>query len=94
MTHVETIEKENIQNQVHFVHDEVLTSKEARDERKGKLEQAMRLGNAFKGKIKIVFATEEGDKVVETTVWASTDSGIQLKGGVFIPVHAIREVIL
>ena len=88
------IKKEDIKDKVHFVHAEVLNTDEARQERKRRLENAMRLGNGYKGKITIVFATDEGDLAVETTVWATTDSGVQLKGDVHIPIHSIREVII
>jgi hypothetical protein len=90
----EKINKENIKEQVRFVHADVLSTRQERDERKRKLEQAMLLGNSYKGKIKIIFSTEEGDREVETTVWATTDSSVQLKGDVSIPIHAIRDVVI
>lgn len=88
------IKKEDIKGKVRFPHDDVLTKSEEQVERKRKLEKAMLLGNGFKGKIRIVFVTEDGDRMVETTVWATTDSSVQLKGDVSIPIHAIRDVIL
>lgn len=89
-----TINKEDIKGKVRFPTADALSTKEAREERKKKLEKAMLLGNGYKGKIKIIFNTEEGERMVETTVWATTDSTIQLKGDVSIPIHAIRDVIL
>ncbi|MDX5320304.1 MAG: hypothetical protein LPK45_04405 [Bacteroidota bacterium] len=88
------INKEEIKGKVRFPNQEVLRSSQEIEDRKKKLERAMLLGNGYKGKIKIVFGTEEGDRVVETTVWATTESNIQLKGDVLIPIHAIKEVIL
>lgn len=94
MTEALEIKKEDIEAQVHFAAAEVLVTKEAREKRIHDLEQAMLLGNAYKGKIKIVFATTEGPRFVETTVWAATEKNIALKGDVIIPVHSIIEVIL
>ena len=88
------INKEEIKGKVRFPTADVLATKEAREERKKKLDNAMLLGNGYKGKIKIIFHTDEGERMVETTVWATTDSTIQLKGDVSIPIHAIRDVIL
>lgn len=88
------INKEEIKGKVRFPHSDVLSTNQAKDERKKKLEKAMLLGNGYKGKIKIVFATEDGERFVETTVWATTDTTVQLKGDVSIPIHAIRDVIL
>jgi len=88
------INKEEIKGRVRFPSTDVLTTNEQREARKNKLDKAMLLGNGYKGKIKIIFGTEEGDRVVETTVWATTDSTIQLKGDVSIPIQAIRDVII
>lgn len=88
------INKEDIKGKVRFPNSDVLMTHEDRSERKRKLDRAMLLGNGFKGKIKIVFVTDQGDRMVETTVWATTDSSVQLKGDVSIPIHAIRDVIL
>lgn len=79
---------------VHFPQSDVLIRPEDMLERFKRLERAMLLGNAYKGKTRIIFNTDDGDRVVETTVWATTERSIQLKGGVSIPVRAIREVIL
>lgn len=89
-----TINKEEIKGNVRFPGSDVLSSREEREERKKKLDKAMLLGNGYKGKIKIIFETEDGQRAVETTVWATTDTTIQLKGDVSIPIHAIRDVIL
>lgn len=94
MTGILLVEKEQLKDNVSFVQNEVLKTKEEQEARRKNLEKAMVLGNSYKGKIRIVFATEEGDRAVETTVWAATEHMIQLKGGVSIPVRAIKQVII
>ena len=61
-------------------------------ELRNKLENAMRLGNAFKSKATIVFQAEDGPKRVETTVWNVTENFIQLKNNIFIPVKSLLDV--
>jgi hypothetical protein len=56
------------------------------------LERATALGNVEHNKIKITFEDSEGLKQVETTIWATTDKRIILKGGVVIPIIRIHEV--
>lgn len=88
------INKEDIKDKVNFVQNDKLRNNETRSQLQKRLEDAMRLGNAYKGKITIVFATDEGDRAVETTVWAATENVVQLKGDVQIPIHSIKEVII
>ncbi len=59
-----------------------------------KLFRAMLLGNGFRNKVKIYFTTTEGERMVETTVWAFTERFVILKGNIFIPVEAISNVAL
>lgn len=59
---------------------------------KEKLYEAMRLGNTFRGKTRIIFQDDEGLKQVETTVWATGASYIALKGGVWLPINRIVDV--
>ncbi|ADY52298.1 hypothetical protein Pedsa_1741 [Pseudopedobacter saltans DSM 12145] len=59
---------------------------------RGKLENALKLGNAFKSKANIVFNTTEGPKRVETTVWNVTPDYLELKGGVLISTHSLLEI--
>ncbi|HTO16903.1 MAG TPA: hypothetical protein VLZ83_14135 [Edaphocola sp.] len=61
-------------------------------ELKKDLEYAVRLGNEFKGKTIITFQTSEGPKTVVTTVWSLTESNIQLKGGIILPLSSIIMV--
>lgn len=91
MSDFDLIEKEDVPN-YHCVTYEVLDSKEAREERKAELGKAMILGNSEHVKFKIFFTTTDGIKEVETTVWATTDDAITLKGGVVIPIAAINKI--
>jgi len=59
------------------------------------MEQLMRaiaLGNTYRKKVNITFATKDGLKTVRTTVWASTRTRLLLKNGIHIPLSAIRSV--
>lgn len=85
------IDKEKI-SELTFPREEVLTNQAQRKQRLEHLEKATALGNMEHGKIVIVFSDEEGMKDVNTTIWATTDSRIILKGGVVIPIHRIHEV--
>ena len=87
------IEKEKIP-QCHFVQHEVLHSQYEMELRKILLDEATLLGNGEKYKVRIVFETDEGPRMVQTTVWGTTNSHVELKGGITIPVNAIREVLL
>ena len=90
---LQTIMKEDI-NSFHFSKNDVLNSELAISKRKSDLYKAMILGNSAHGKVKIVFETESGTTIVETTVWCATETDVNLKGGINIPVRSIREVIL
>ena len=58
------------------------------------LENATKLGNMEHSKIKIVFEDSDAVKQVETTVWATTDKRVVLKGGVVIPINRIHQIVL
>ncbi|MBN8701606.1 MAG: hypothetical protein J0M08_00935 [Bacteroidetes bacterium] len=88
---VASIEKEQLAT-LHFPSQEVLDSKEAKDQRLKDLERALTLGNLDHIKIKLIFADNEGDKQVETTVWGITDKRVILKQGLLIPIHRVKEV--
>jgi hypothetical protein len=85
------IEKENISG-LHFSKGEVLTNKTAIDARRFYLDEACRLGNEFKGKVKIVFKSDEGIYEVHTTIWNVGDDIVSLKAGVYIPVPCIISI--
>jgi hypothetical protein len=91
MNDFETINKEDVPAH-RFVSFEVLDTAEQKKQRACDLEKAMLIGNGDKSKTKLFFTTEEGLKEVETTVWATTDETVTLKGGVVIPIHCISRV--
>lgn len=59
-----------------------------------KLIEATRLGNTHHGKVGIIFEDDECLKRVDTTIWSTGNKYISLKGGVWLPVDRIRQVIL
>ena len=61
-------------------------------ELKNKLIEATRLGNSYRGKMRIEFFDDSGLKAVETTIWAAGAKFICLKGGVWIPISRINKV--
>ena len=56
------------------------------------IDDATRLGNAFRSKVSIIFMSDSGLKRVETTIWAAGTKFVCLKGGVWIPIERILEV--
>ena len=68
---ITSILKEEIKK-LHFVSEDVLVSIDDKILRRAELEKAMILGNGEKSKSKIVFATIEGLKKVETTAVSYT----------------------
>ncbi|MEO8150219.1 MAG: hypothetical protein ABI723_21475 [Bacteroidia bacterium] len=88
-----TVTKEELRN-YHFVHHEVLHKHEDKHERLTHLHEAVRLGNEHKAKVQLICETTDGTILVETTVWALTDSHIELKSGFDIPIRAIKEVVI
>ncbi len=77
-----------------FPNTDVLATSEQQTERRKKLEKGMLLGNNHKHKVKIIFEDSEGLKKVETTIWAAMEKNISLKGGKFIPIRRIHDVII
>lgn len=61
-------------------------------ELKNKLIEATRLGNSYRGKMRIEFFDDIGLKAVETTIWAAGSKFICLKGGVWIPISRIKKI--
>lgn len=57
-----------------------------------KLEEATRLGNGYHTKVGIVFHDDGGLKRVNTTIWATGQKYICLKGGMWIPINRIVEL--
>ena len=87
------ITKEALHN-YHFVNYEVLDSFTEIEQRKRLLDEATLLGNGEKQKVKMIFETTDGPNMVETTIWDTTDSHIELKSGRDIPICCIKEVII
>jgi hypothetical protein len=87
----EMISKEDVPF-YHFVSFDVLDQAEQKEQRVSDLQRAMFIGNGDKAKTRLSFHTEQGVKEVETTVWATTDETVTLKGGVVIPIHCISRV--
>ncbi len=56
------------------------------------LEHAALLGNGYRNKVSIIFEDDEGLKRVDTTIWASGDKYICLKGGAWLPISRIVEI--
>ena len=85
------VNKESIADMT-FPNEEVLIQADAIQSRKNDLERATTLGNVEQNKTKIIFEDKDGVKQVETTIWATTDKRIVLKGGVVIPINRIHQV--
>ena len=92
MKTITQIEKEQIPNLV-FGKREVLENPEERKTRMADLHRAQTLGNLLQTKVKLIFETSDGQVYkVETTVWAVGSEFISLKGGVYLPIHAVLQV--
>lgn len=87
------IQKEQLSG-VTFKTSKSQSTAQERSEMMRKLFHAMLLGNTYKSKVKITFNTEQGPKMVESTVWAKTDDMIVFKGGNYIPISSIYFVDL
>jgi hypothetical protein len=87
------VEKESVRKMI-FPREEVLQTTDSTLERKSMLDRATILSNLYHNKVKILFSDVEGSKVVDTTIWATTDHAIMLKGGIVIPIHRIHSIDL
>lgn len=85
------VQKEEI-SKLHFPKEDVLKTIEEQKELKASIERAMKLGNNYKGKVKIVFEDDCGVKAVETTIWGFTDKNVLLKQTTLIPIRRILEI--
>lgn len=61
---------------------------------KPKLDVALKLGNTFKSKCKLVFNTTLGRKTVYTTIWNVTENHVELKGGTTLLISSIEDIRL
>ncbi len=87
----ELVEKEVIST-FHFPEGDVLSKEADKKNLKRELDRAISLGNIEHLKVKIYFADDQGDKVVNTTIWAITDNAILLKQNVVIPIRRIIKL--
>lgn len=71
---------------------DVLKTEQEQKYRARMLYMAMILGNGYKSKVKITFESIDGPRKVDTTVWATTDTSVLLKGGISLPVRSIYSV--
>lgn len=85
------IKKELILN-LSFIEDK--STVEQHPNLKQQILNATLLGNNEHKKVKIIFKDDNGVKLVETTIWASGQKFICLKGGSWIPIHRILEIII
>ncbi len=88
-----TIIPKEFLNSYTFLKEDVLKTEESKIIRASKLEKALKLGNVYHRKVRILFRTMDSlSKMVETTVWFVSGEYVSLKGGVFLPVRAIEDV--
>lgn len=86
------IDKDQIKD-LRFPKAEVLLTAEEIAGRKEDLRRALVLGNVDHNKVRIIFSDVDGEKVVETTIWAVTELRIVLKSGMVIPINRIIAII-
>jgi uncharacterized protein (UPF0248 family) len=90
---VQIVDKEVVRT-LNFPREEVLKTKDSANERRNLLERATILSNLYHNKVKITFEDSDGMKMVDTTIWATTDNAIMLKGGIVLPIHRIISIEL
>jgi len=90
---VTTVAKESL-DAIHFPDQEVLLHDEQITQREYNAKRAIRLGNLFKDKVKVIFEDADSMKMVETTIWGMTERYLIFKRGMIIPLHRIHEIII
>lgn len=85
------VQKEEISD-YHFPKEEVVMDEVKRNELKAKINKALKLGNGYKGKVKIIFEDDQGLKKVETTIWGVTEKNILLKQTTIVPIRRIHDI--
>jgi carbonic anhydrase len=79
--------------QLHFTHDDVLTTFEDRFEREHKLKTAMALTNIEHESIKIIAQLKNGELIeVHSHLIDLEDDYVEVAGGIGIPLKAIVDV--
>jgi len=71
---------------------EVLINPEDIRRRTIDLNNAMKLGNNEHNKVKLIFQSEEGIMMVETTVWEVTQNYVILKSNTHVPIRSVHQV--
>ncbi|MCG8577072.1 MAG: hypothetical protein MI810_19480 [Flavobacteriales bacterium] len=79
----EAIASLSFKNHISFDQDPTLVEK---------LKSATKLGNLDKVKFHIDFYADSGLKSVQTTIWATGNKFICLKGGLWIPISKIVNI--
>ena len=87
---IELIQKETIVD-CKFLNDIQLNQKENLLQQ---IKDATILGNSHRSKVTIIFQDDVGIKRVDTTIWASGAKFICLKGGLWIPINRIIEILI
>ena len=85
------IEKENLGSLSFMPHDVLLASDDLK-QRENDLNNALKLGNTYKHKVKIYFRDIESNKHLETTIWQLDEQNITLKSGIILPIKSIYKV--
>jgi len=92
IANIEIIPKEQLSG-FKFADEDVLSDLSKRNIRYAWLKKAERLGNSYKGKVKMVFKSKLGKIYsVETTIWAIMDDYVALKGGISVPIKAVLDI--
>ncbi len=91
MNQFELIQKEEV-SYLKFPQSDVLKKADDIKMRYADIQRALALGNLEHGKIKIYFEDNYSKKVVETTIWGSTQEQVILKRGLTIPVNRIYKL--
>jgi accessory colonization factor AcfC len=87
------IEKELLDS-IHFPPQEVLMQSDQIILRESNAKKAIKLGNLFKDKVKVIFEDSEGIKMIQTTVWGMTERYLIFKRGMILPLHRIHKIII
>ncbi|MBU2020121.1 MAG: hypothetical protein KJ941_10800 [Bacteroidetes bacterium] len=59
-----------------------------------KIAGALLIGNSYHTKVYITYKDDEGEKSITTTIWASGNKYLCLKGGIWIPLENIIDIEL
>lgn len=85
------ITKEEI-SKLHFPKEDILKSEVLIKKRDESIQRAISLGNLEHQKVTICFSDNLGEKCVETTIWAVTDTAIVLKQNTVLPINRIHKL--